>query len=349
MPGTGVVMTSIHRTLLGLASVIAIAGSLPPALAAAPEAPAKKYVAPRTSDGKPDLQGVWANNNATPLERPKSLEGRAYLTDEVVPALRKRYEEIFAGDGDAAFGDSVFEAVLSEVKTYKPTTFDAKTGNYNAFWLVSREFDNRTSLITDPPDGRLPPLTKEAAARRADQPIQSRVSDGPETRGLSERCITFGVPDLLAGYNSYYQVVQGPDAVIFYSEKIHDARIIHLDGRPHAPAAARTWVGDSRGHWEGDTLVVETVNLKGTVRGSTDNVRLVERFTRVGPNTLNHEITVHDPKTWTRPWTMMIPLKRTEDHIYEFACHEGNSSMVGILAGARAEEKAESAAGKSEP
>ena len=315
-------------------------------LAPAAAQPAKPYSPPRTADGRPDLQGVWANNNATPLERPKMLEGRAFLTPEEVAALQKRYEEIFAGDGDAAFGDSVFEAVLSDVKTYKPTTFDANTGNYNAFWLVGREFDNRTSLITDPADGRLPPLTPEATKQRTIATAPSRSSDGPETRGLSERCITFGVPDLLAGYNSYYQIVQGPDAVVFYSEKIHDARIIQLGGRPHAPSNVRTWVGDSRGRWEGDSLVVETVNLKGTVRGSTDNVRLVERFTRVAPNVLNHEITVHDPQTWTRPWTMMIPLKRTDEHIYEFACHEGNTSMVGILAGARAEEKAAST-GKS--
>jgi hypothetical protein len=340
-------MTSIHRALCGLAAVIAIAGS-PAGLAAPPaETSAKKYVAPRAFGGKPDLQGIWANNTATPLERPKMLEGRAYLTDEEVAALRKRYAEIFAGDGDAAFGDSIFEAVLSEVKTYKPTTFDTKTGNYNAFWLVSREFDNRTSLITDPPDGRLPPLTPEAITQRKDALAPARTSDGPETRGLSERCITFGVPDLLAGYNSYYQLVQGPDAVIFYSEKIHDARIVYLDKRPHAPTNVRTYVGDSRGHWEGDTLVVETVNLKAPVRGSTDSVRLVERFTRVGPDTLQHEITVDDPKTWTRPWTMMIPLKRTDEHIYEYACHEGNTAMVGILAGARAEEKATSAEGKS--
>jgi hypothetical protein len=155
---------------------------------------------------------------------------------------------------------------------------------------------------------------------------------------LSERCITFGVPDVLAGYNSYYQIVQSPDAVVIHSEKIHDARIVHLDGRPHTPAALRSWNGDSRGRWDGDTLVVETTNLRSSFLIASEALRLTERFTRVGPNTLHYEITVDDPKTWTRPWTLMIPLKRSDQHIYEYACHEGNFGLSGILSGARAEE-----------
>jgi hypothetical protein len=300
--------------------------------------PSQRYSAPRTSDGKPDLQGIWANNNATPLERPKILEGRALLTEQEVAALKQRYADIFAGDGDAAFGDAIFEAVLSDVQKYEPTTFDVQTGNYNAFWLVERDFDNRTSLITDPPDGRMPPVLPQAATRQmVAYPTQS--ADGPEDRGLTERCITFGVPDVLAGYNSYYQVVQTPEAVVLYAEKIHDARIIPLDGRPHAPSSIRTWLGDSRGRWEGDTLVVETVNLRRSFLIASDRLKLVERFTRVGPNTLHYEITVDDPETWTRPWTFMIPLRRTEQAIYEYACHEGNIGLAGILSGARAEER----------
>jgi hypothetical protein len=297
------------------------------------------YSPPRTADGRPDLQGIWSNNNATPLERPKSLAGREFLTAEEVAALRERQDEIFAGDGDAAFGDAIFEAVLSQVKTYKPTTFDASTGNYNAFWLVQRDFDNRTSLIVDPADGRMPPMTATARQRQQQAVLDRGTSDGPEARSLSERCITFGLPDLLAGYNSYYQIVQTPRAVVFHGEKIHNARVILLDGRPHAPSAVRSWFGDSRGHWQGDTLVVDTVNLRPSFRGASEQLHLVERFTRVAADTLRYEVTVDDPSTWSRPWTFMIPLKQTHDRIYEYSCHEGNSGLAGILSGARADER----------
>ena len=305
---------------------------------------AQSYSPPRTPEGHPDIQGVWANNTATPLERPKSLEGRAFLTDEEVTALRQRYAEIFAGDGDAAFGDAVFEAVLSEVRVYKPTTFDASTGNYNAFWLVEREFDNRTSLITDPPDGRIPPLVPGAAERIRSTRVRS--NDGPEGRSLAERCITYGVPDLLAGYNSYYEIVQTQDHVLIHAEKIHDARIIPLDGRPHTPPSIKSWLGSSRGRWEGDTLVVESKHFRSPFRGASDQLVITERYTRIGPNTLNYEVTIDDPQTWTRPWTFMIPLKRTDEKIYEYACHEGNTAMAGILAGARAEEARAAASAK---
>jgi hypothetical protein len=299
-----------------------------------------KYSPPRTSDGKPDLQGVWTNNSATPLERPKMLAGRALLTDEEVAALRQRYAELFAGDGDAAFGDGVFEAVLSDVKKYKPTVFDASTGNYNAFWLVEREFDSRTSLIVDPSDGRIPALVPAASKR----PSLIRFSnDGPEGRNLAERCITYGVPDLLAGYNSYYEIVQTPDHVVIHAEKIHDARIISLDKRPHLPAALNSWLGNSRGQWDGDTLVVETRNFTQGFRNASEQLLITERYTRVSATTLEYQVTIDDSKTWTRPWTFMIPLRHTEEKIYEYACHEGNSSLAGILAGARAEERTKSA------
>lgn len=328
-------------SLMTAVVVAILAGETPLFSQAASGSPPRPYTPPRTPDGQPDLQGVWANNNATPLERPKILEGRQFLTEQEVIALKKRAGELFAGDGDAAFGDAIFEAVLSEAKKYKPTTFDTKTGNYNAFWLVERDFDNRTSLITDPPDGRMPPMTAEGQKRLAAQAAGFRESGttDPESRGLSERCITFGVPDLLAGYNSYFEIIQSPGYVVFLSEKIHDARIIPLDGRPHAPDGVTQWTGDSRGRWQGNTLVVETKNLKSSFRAASDRLRLTERFTRVGPNTINYEITFDDPATWTRPWTLMVPLKHTDDRVYEYACHEGNSGLEYILKGAREEEK----------
>ena len=305
------------------------------------------WTLPRTLDGQPDLQGVWANNVATPLERPTELAGRESLTEEEVAALRVQATELFDGNGAAGFGDSVFLAALDEVQEYKST--DGQTGNYNSFWLVDRDFDNRTSLITDPPDGRLPPVTSQAQTRAAAAAAASQQRPaGPEDLSVSLRCITPGVPNLFAGYNSYYQILQTPGYVAIATEMYHDVRVIPLDGRPNLGQALRLWNGDSRGHWEGDTLVVDTTNFVdqgGTGRSrfrlsSGENLRLVERFTRVGPNTLHYEFTIDDPTTWTTPWTAMIPLKQSEDNLYEFACHEGNRSMAGILAGNRIQERA---------
>jgi hypothetical protein len=299
----------------------------------------KKWTAPRTADGQPDLQGVWANNNVTPLERSAALAGKPFLTDAEVAALKAKASELFSGDGDAAFGDDVFNAVVSGAQKF--TSNDVTTGNYNQFWIVDRDFDNRTSLITDPPDGRLPPLTPEAQKRRP-TPQTQRGTDGPEDRSLSERCITFGAPRIQAAYNSYFQIFQTRDYVAILMETIHDARIIPLDGRPHTGQNIRQWLGDSVGHWENDTLVVDTTNYspKSDFRGSHENLHVVERFTRVSPERIDYEITVNDPTTWTKPWTAMIPLKLSHEDIYEYACHESNEGMVGILSGARALEKA---------
>jgi hypothetical protein len=344
-----------HRLLAStsaLGVVIVLAALMPSNVSGAGQQPAapttEKYVAPRTVDGQPDLQGVWANNNATPLERPPALAGRALLTDAEVAALKAKAAELFSGDGDAAFGDDVFLAVVAGVKKFGSS--DTTTGNYNQFWIVDRDFDNRTSLITDPPDGRLPPMTQEAQKRRAGLQLDraQRGSDGPEDRTLSERCITFGAPRLGAAYNSYFQIFQTRDHVAILMETIHDARIIPLDNRPHIGQNIRQWLGDSVGRWEGDTLVVETTNYspKSDFRGARENLHIVERFTRVSPNRIDYEVIVKDPTTWTRPWTAMIPLKLTQEEVYEFACHEGNEGMVGILAGARAQEKAAEEEGK---
>jgi hypothetical protein len=300
---------------------------------------------PRTADGKPDLQGFWANNNATPLERPKELAGRATLTDEEVAAMKKKAHELFGGESDAAFGDSVFLAALSNVQGTKKgfKSVDGETGDYSSVWTVERDWDNRTSLITDPPDGRIPAMTADAQKRRqAALAATQRPATGPEDRSLSERCITYGSPQLTEGYQSQYQVVQTPTSVAIMTEMIHDARVIPLDGHPHPPAAVQQWMGDSRGHWEGDTLVVDTTNYKPRAFMSVSSAQLhvVERLSRSAPETLKYEITIDDPDVWTKPWSLMIPLRQTSNRVFEYACHEGNKGLTGILAGARAEEAA---------
>jgi hypothetical protein len=301
-----------------------------------------RWTVSRTVDGQPDLQGVWANNAATPLQRPPSLAGKTVLTPQELAAVKAAADELFSGGGDAAFGDSVFEAALSRAKSF--TSIDGRTGDYNHFWLVEREFDNRTSLITDPADGRIPALTPEAQRRAAARPAPSfdnPLADSWEDRSLSERCITFGSPRLGAGYNSYYQIQQTRDYVAITMETIHDVRIIPIGSRPHVGSNIRQWLGDSRGHWEGDTLVVDTKNYsaKSRLMGSTESLHVTERFTRVSADTMKYEVTFEDPATWVRPWTVMIPLKHTDEQIYEYACHEDNTGLEGILSGARTQEK----------
>ena len=205
--------------------------------------------------------------------------------------------------------------------------------------------DLRTSLITDPPDGKIPPLTPEAQKRQTARAAAARGHefDGPENRSLQERCLlatNAGPPMTPANYSANYQIAQGPGWVVLVNEMAHDARVIPLDGRAHLPDNVRQWMGDARGHWEGNTLVVETTNFsdKTSFRGSSDKMRLVERFTRTGADTLLYEFTVDDPATFTRPWTAKIPTTRADGVMYEFACHEGNYGMEGILSGGRTAE-----------
>jgi hypothetical protein len=302
------------------------------------------WTPPRTADGQPDLQGIWANNSITPLQRPAQWAGKQFLNDEEMTALKKAAAAAVADDSDAVFGDSL---VLAAIANEKGRSFEPSTGNYNNFWLVEREVDNRTSLIVDPADGRIPPLTQEAQDRAAALAAARRRSpaDGPEDRPLGERCLTFGTPRVGAGYNSYYQIVQSPGYVAIVHELGHEVRVIPIEPRSHVGPRLRQWLGDSRGRWEGDTLVVETTNFspKSSFQGSTANLHLVERFKRVGEKTLNYEFTVSDPSVWTRPWTVMIPLKGTDEKIYEYACHEGNTGMEGILSGYRVDEAAAAA------
>jgi hypothetical protein len=327
--------------VLRLFTALSVASSL--ALPALSIQAQTTWTVPRTPDGRPDLQGNWANNSVTPLQRPKAWAGKMQLNDRELAELKRLVAEVTEEGGDAQFGDSIIENALAGVKN--PGSTDRGTGNYNHFWLVERTVDDRrTSLLIDPPDGRLPPLTAEAAARQAAAAAQrgQRRLDNPEDRGLGERCVNFGVPKMGAGYNSYYQIVQTPHYVMFLSEMAHDARIIPLDGRPHLDKNVQLWNGDPRGRWEGDTLVVESTNFspKSEFRGSRQNLHLIERFRRVGPDTLEYEVTVSDPTVWTGPWTAMIPLNRTDELIYEYACHEGNyRSMEGSLNGTRTLEK----------
>jgi hypothetical protein len=289
-------------------------------------------------------------NGATPLERPKGLEGRQSLTDAEVAELKKRAALLFKdGKSDFAAGDNAFLAAYANVEEYKNPNIS--TGG--SAEMIEREFDNRTSLIVDPPDGRIPPMTPAAQQRLAtwDAAASGRHSPaGPEDLTNFMRCITFGVPRLGgnfgAGPYSYYQILQTPEYVVLFTETIHEARIIPLDGRPHLPPSIRQWSGDSRGRWEGKTLVVDTTNFspKSYFLGSAENLHLVERFTRIAPDTLNYEITLDDPTTWARPWTAVIRLKQTQEAIYEFACHEGNyDTMLGMLGAGNADDKAAAA------
>jgi hypothetical protein len=311
------------------------------AVLAAQSRTAAAWSVPRTPDGRPDLQGVWANNNMTPLERPAQFAGRATMTDAELADVKKRAKQLADG-GDAFFADELITAIL-EGKT-KFTSADTQTGNYDQTWLSERIFDNRTSLIIDPPDGRIPPAAP-GAAERARAVAAARQGRGPADRvqdlSLSTRCIHAGTPNIRAGYQSYFEITQGPNVVALRTEMIHDARVFPIDASPHISRAIRQYHGDSRARWEGDTLVVDTTNFSpnANFRGAADHLHVVEKFRRVADDTIEYYITVDDPTVWSRPWTMMIPLKKTGEQMFEFACHEGNYGLRGILSGARAQER----------
>jgi hypothetical protein len=315
---------------------------------AAAQSRSHAWTPPRTADGRPDLQGVWVNNNAAPLERPASLAGRATLTDQELALMKRKARELFGGQGDAAFGDSVFNAVLANVTGIQSgyTSTDGETGDYGSEWTVERDWDNRTSLIRIPADGRLPAMTPQGRARRA---ASQAAMDGAPARAadrlLQERCITYGSPSMVAGYASAYEIVQAADTVALTVEMIHDPRLIPLNA-PALPSTFRAWHGVSRGQWEGDTLVVDTVHYKpgAFMRISSEQLHVVERFSRTAPDVLNYDITIDDPDTWTKPWTFTLLLRRADHPMYEYACHEGNVGLAGILAGARAQERSAAAA-----
>jgi hypothetical protein len=287
----------------------------------------------RTPWGHPDLQGVWTNATDTPLERPASLAEQQVLSPE---ELRRR-EKAAAGNLEN-----------------EPAVRPGDPGTYNAFWRDPIRPTTRTSLIVDPPDGRIPALTPEALKRRAERALELKEfpfwrADNPEERPFFERCIGRGWPRVGGTYQSTYQIFQNPTHVVLLAEVVNELHVIPLDGRPHG--ALRQWMGDARGHWEGDTLVVETINFPdepltllagvdtmnypyGQLGGSAKNLRIIERYRRVDANTLDYQFTIHDPTTFTRPWTVSMPM-RPAAGLYEYSCHEGNYGMMNVLRGAR--------------
>jgi hypothetical protein len=292
---------------------------------------------PRTPDGHPDLQGIWDYRSATPLERPRQFADKEFMTADEVAAYEQR--------------------ALEREDGRPPDDPRTEQSVHPAWWLDYGKTvvkTRRTSLIVDPPDGRIPAQTAEGQARAAARRAAAQAhgpADSYENRGLFERCLTRGVPEgLLPGpYNNNLQIYQTPGYVVLLTEMIHEARVIPMDGRPHDSPAVRRWMGDARGRWEGDTLVIDTINFtdKTNFRGAGANLHLVERFTRIDADTLEYRFTVDDPTTWTRPWTVAYPMAKTEGPIFEYACHEGNYGLADILSGARAEErKASEDAGK---
>ena len=310
----------------------------------------KGWTVPRTPDGQPDLQGNWSSATFTPLERPANLAGKEFFTAEEAAELT---QDLTAPGADPSARNALVE---DEEERRRRLRQSKENIHYdNAIWLTENQpkglSSRRTSLIVDPPDGRIPPLTPEGQKREADR-AKAMSFESHETRPLSERCIMWpheGPPMLPPGYNSNYQIFQAPGYVAILQEMIHNVRIIPLDGAPHLPEQIRQWSGDSRGRWEGDTLVVETRNFTGRThfKGSSEALHVLERFTRVDADTILYEFTVEDPTSWTRPWSAEFPMTKTEGPIYEYACHEGNYDLPNILNVARALEKEAEAATKT--
>jgi hypothetical protein len=334
-----------RRYLVFLSYLIAIVALVPEAAAGQGTS---GWTAARTPWGDPDLQGTYTNKTITPLQRPRELADRELLTEEEAANLER---------------ETVDRNERLLLQPAERTVAGGNVGAYNNFWLDGgTKPTGRTSLIIDPPDGRIPPLTPEAQRREAAR-AEARRARGPadswEDLELNDRCLVWsaGPPMLPSAYNNTFMVFQTPGYVVIQVEMIHDTRIIPLDGRPHLPPRIRQWLGDMRGHWEGDTLVVETTNLARTeanaaaVGGdpillraangrSDDTARVIERFTRVDADTISYEFTIEDPTRWTRSFSGEFPFTRTDELLFEYACHEGNYSMTNILAGERAQEKA---------
>jgi hypothetical protein len=348
--------------LVGLTAALAVSIS---AFSASDQTRYSKYEPARNAQGHPNMQGTWDFRTLTPLERPKAVANKTVFSPEEAEEFRKKV------------------VTLNDVDVQRDAMgeFDVE-GAYNSFWMdfgTELNEDKRTSLIVDPPNGRLPDLTPEAVAGLKQNfsrvpPVRDMFSlgidtiafrpSGPEILGLSERCLlgfNAGPPLTPSGYNNNLRIVQTPNHVLLFTEMVHNARVVPMEGRAHLPAEITEWSGDSRGHWEGDTLVVETTNFtdktpafmlpldlasidrNGAV-GSGKNLHLTERFTMVSQTRMGYEYTINDPTSFTTPFTVLIPMRATEDQIFEYACHEGNYAMEGMLKGARQMEKEEAMA-----
>jgi hypothetical protein len=303
----------------------------------------QEWTTPRTPDGKPDLQGYWTTQTFTPLERPEHLAEKEFFTEEEVSSLQ---QQLTADGVDPSARDAlnIEDPEARERRLYQVNRDSTYIHYDNELWLRTRVpkglSSRRTSLIVDPPNGRIPPLTSTAEARLKATAAASQLPsafDSHEHRPLPERCIVWrheGPPMLPPAYNDIHQIFQTSDHIVIFTELgANPPRIIPLDERPHISDDIRQFPGDSRGHWEGDTLVVETKNFveRRRFRGSTETLNVVERFTRVADDKIDYEFTVRDPATWTSPWSGEIPMVSTEGPMYEYACHEGNYDIRHIL------------------
>ncbi|HET9447751.1 MAG TPA: hypothetical protein VFO35_15905 [Steroidobacteraceae bacterium] len=314
---------------------------------------ASKWRAPRTADGHPDLQGNWTNATITPFERPEKYAERLVLSEQEADELEQA-EAKFNATADAPTDP---KTRVEDLPASCGRGFSGANCGYNNFWvdpgtkLININGQRRSSMLVDPPNGRLPAMTEAGKERMARRMAAFRrgdgggAADGPEMRSLGERCIlsfgsSAGPPMIPLLYNNNYQIVQSKDSVLILVEMVHDARVVRLNSK-HRPSSVRTWMGDSIGWWEGETLVVETTNFRPdqSFRASSQNLKVTERFTRIDPNQILYRFTVEDPETFTQPFSGEVAMNATSEKIYEYACHEGNYALPGILAGARAQEQ----------
>ena len=345
-------MTRRHFSTIFAVTAIFCLGPLP-AVSQTQTSAVDSWAPPRTPDGRPDLQGRWTMATFTPLERPDRFAGQEFLTEEEASALM---EELTATGVDPLRHDafSIDDSEARQEAVYQVNRDQSYVHYDNTIWLREERpkglSSRRTSLIVDPPDGRLPSLTS-AAQQRESQTAAGRGTDSYESRTLSERCIVWpheGPPMLPPSYNDILQIFQTPDYVVIFQEMSNNnPRIVPMDGRPHLPQTIRLWPGDSRGHWQGETLVVETTNFSQKARyhrnfrfrGSSEALRVVERFTRVDADRIHYEFTVEDPTSWASAWIAEVPMIRTDEMMFEYACHEGNRGIPNILSIARNLEK----------